>query len=152
MRVVGIDLGERRIGVAVSDSGGTLAVGHETVTRTGDETADHAALARIVAETGAQRVVIGLPLSLDGTEGRAARKVTAEAAAIGAFLGVPVELYDERFTTVEASRALAGAGMRSRARRRVVDEAAATVLLQSWLDGRSGHGAPASSEPGSEPR
>ena len=152
MRVVAIDLGERRIGVAVSDSGGILAVGHETVARSGEEAADHAELARIVAETGAERVVIGLPLSLDGTEGPAAQKVTAEAAAIEASLGVPVELYDERFTTVEASRALAGAGMRSRARRQVVDEAAATVLLQSWLDGRLRHGAPASSEPGSERR
>ncbi|MFP5318954.1 MAG: Holliday junction resolvase RuvX [Acidimicrobiia bacterium] len=152
MRAVGIDLGERRIGVAVSDSGGVLAVPHSTVSRSGDETEDHAALARIVEETGAERVVIGLPLSLDGSRGPAARKVLAEATAIEAAVGVPVELYDERFTTVSAARSLAGSGLSSRARRRVVDEAAATVLLQSWLDGRSGHGAPASSGPGSERR
>lgn len=152
MRALGIDLGERRIGVAVSDSGGVLAVAHGTVHRSGDVAADHAALARMVEETGAERVVVGLPLSLDGTSGPAARQVTAEAAALEAALGVPVELYDERFTTVAASRSLTGAGMRSRAQRRVVDEAAATVLLQSWLDGRSGHGAPAPSGPGTERR
>jgi putative holliday junction resolvase len=149
-RALGIDLGERRIGVAVSDSWGVVAVGHGTIPRSGDEAADHAAVARIVADTGAERVVVGLPLSLDGSHGPAARKVTAEAAAMEAALGVPVELYDERFTTVAASRSLAGAGVRSRARRRVIDEAAATVLLQSWLDGRPGQSAPAPSGPGSE--
>lgn len=152
MRAIGIDLGERRIGVAVSDSGGVLAVGRGTVQRSGDIAADHAALARVVEETGAERAVVGLPLSLDGSHGPAAQKVAAEAATLEAALGVPVELYDERFTTVTASRSLAGAGMRSRAQRRVVDEAAATVLLQSWLDGRSGHRARASSEPGTERR
>lgn len=152
MRAIGIDLGERRIGVAVSDSGGVLAVGRGTVHRSGDRAADHAALARIVEETAAERAVVGLPLSLDGTEGPAAQRVTAEAAELEAALGVPVELYDERFTTVAASRSLAAAGMRSRGQRRVVDETAATILLQSWLDGRPGHGAPAPSGPGTERR
>ncbi len=138
MRVVGVDLGERRIGLAVSDSNGVVAVGHGTLARSGDPAADRQALARVVAEVGAGRVVVGHPLSLDGTEGPAARQAAAEAQALEAVVGVPVELHDERLTTVAVTRDLAGAGVRSRARRRVVDEAAATLLLQSWLDARLG--------------
>lgn len=80
-------------------------------------------------------VVVGLPLSLDGSEGPAARAARAEARALAAELPVPVVLHDERLTTVEAHRLLAEAGLDERARRRVVDRAAAAVLLQAWLDG-----------------
>src|SRR5205085_3638545 len=87
----------------------------------------------------AERVVIGLPLSLDGSEGPAAAWARAEASALAAALGdVPVELYDERLTTVSAQRALVAAGVRGRNRRRVVDQVAAAVLLQAWLDGGRG--------------
>jgi putative Holliday junction resolvase len=136
--VVGLDLGERRIGVAVSDRSGITAVPHTTLQRSGDADADadRRAIARVVAELGAERVVVGLPLSLDGTSGPAARAAEAEAHALAAVLPVPVELVDERFTTVTANRSLAGAGVRGRDRRRKVDEVAATVLLQTWLDGR----------------
>ena len=147
MRAVGLDLGERRIGVAVSDRAGVVAVPHTTLRRSGDPAADRRAIAAVVDELGGERVVVGLPLSLDGGFGPAARSIEAEAAALGEVLPVPVELFDERFTTVTANRALADAGLRSRDRRRKVDETAATVLLQSWLDGRKA-GAPR--EPRSE--
>jgi putative Holliday junction resolvase len=136
LRVVGLDLGERRIGVAVSDRAGTLAVGHGVVERSGDEGADRAALAAVIAELEAERVVVGLPLSLDGTRGPAAERAEVEAAALAELTHVPVDLVDERLTTITATRSLAAAGVRGRARRRVVDEVAATIILQSWLDGQ----------------
>lgn len=132
-----MDLGERRIGVAVSDSAGTLASPRCTIERSGDAAADRDALVTVVVEEGAQRVVVGLPVSLSGRHGRAAHSAQAEAAALAAALGplgVAVETFDERFTSVTAERALAEAGHRGRARRRVVDQAAAAVLLQAWLD------------------
>lgn len=138
-RVMAVDLGERRIGVAVSDSGGVLAVPHTTLERTGDLTADRAALVALAEELGAGLVVVGLPLGLDGRRGPAARVAEAEARALGEAMAdrdVAVETFDERLTTVSAERALAEAGRRGRARRRVVDQAAAAVLLQAWLDRR----------------
>ena len=135
VRVVGIDLGQRRIGVAVSDGAGRVAVPHGTVERSGDRDRDRAVLAALVEELGGEAVVVGLPLSLDGGAGPAARAAEAEVAALAEVLGVPVELVDERLTTVSAHRSLANAGVRSRSRRRFVDQVAAAVLLQSWLDG-----------------
>ena len=136
MRVVGLDLGQRRIGVAVSDATGTLASPHGVVERSGDTAADHRRLAALVEELGGERVVVGLPLSLSGKPGPAAEAATKEAAELAEALGVPVELHDERLTTVSAQRALRQGGTPGRAQRAVVDQAAAAVLLQSWLDGR----------------
>ena len=139
MRVVGLDLGEKRVGVALSDSSGTLALPHTVIERTGDPARDHAEIGRIVAEVGASVVVVGLPLSLDGSAGPAARAASAEAEAISAALGVEVQTHDERLTTVSAGRSLSTAGLPARARRtarrRSVDKVAAAVMLQSWLDG-----------------
>jgi putative Holliday junction resolvase len=140
VRVVGLDLGSRRIGVAVSDPSGVLASPHSVLRRGPDQAADHRALAAIVEEVGAQAVVVGLPLSLDGSKGPAARLVEAELTELGVALGVPVVAHDERFTTVSAERMLRGAGMRAPGRRAVVDGVAAAVLLQSWLDGRARSG------------
>ena len=99
-----------------------------------DRAADHAAVAGLVAELGAERVVVGLPLSVDGSMGPAARAAATEAEALGDFLGVPVETYDERLTTVTADRSLSSLGLPGQARRRVVDKVAAAVMLQAWLD------------------
>ena len=140
---MGIDLGSRRIGVAVSDSGGTLASPRTTVLRTNDAAADRRALVSLVLEAEAGVVVIGLPLSLRGERGTAARAAEAEAADLAALLepeGVEVELFDERLTTVSAHAALAKTGKSSRQRRSVVDRSAAAVLLQAWLDGRRSFG------------
>ena len=139
MRVVGIDLGSRRIGVAVSDSGGILASPHGTIERSGSEAADHRRIAEVVAHAGAGLVVVGLPLSLSGGAGPAARAVLAEVERLGAVVGVPVETIDERFSTVSAERGLRAGGTKGRARRRVVDRTAAAVILQTWLD-RAGAG------------
>jgi putative Holliday junction resolvase len=140
MRVVGVDLGSRRIGLAVSDPSGTVATPHQVLSRSGDRSADHVALAHVVEEVGAERVVVGLPLSLDGSTGPAARAVLAEAEDMARALPVPVETYDERLTTVTADRSLLALNVKRAARRRVVDKVAASVMLQAWLDGRRREG------------
>jgi putative Holliday junction resolvase len=133
-RALGLDLGARRIGVALSDSGGVLATPYEVVERTGDRGRDHARVAALVEETGAEVVVVGLPLSLDGTVGPAARAVLEEVEELRATLPVEVVTWDERLSTVEAERSLRAAGVRTGRHRRIVDQVAATVILQSWLD------------------
>ena len=136
MRAIGIDLGTRRVGVAVSDATGTLATPLMVLERSGDQAADHRRLAELVAEEGAERVVVGLPLSLDGRAGPAATAAAAEAEALAAVVGVPVETFDERLSTKSAAQALHTAGRRSRQQRAVIDKAAAAVILQAWLDTR----------------
>jgi len=138
-RAVGIDLGARRIGIAVSDSAGTMALPRTTVVRSGDAERDRRTLVALILEEEATTVVVGLPLSLDGSRGRAAVEATEEAAALRTLLEghpVSVELYDERLTTVSAHRALATRGDRERVRRQVVDQAAAAVMLSAWLEER----------------
>ena len=132
MRALGLDLGTKRVGVALS--AGTIATPYEVIARTGDRRRDHAKVAELVEETGAEIVVVGLPLSLDGSEGRAARSALAEAAELRDTLGVPVTTYDERLTTVTADRQLIEQNLGASARRRVVDKVAASVMLQAWLD------------------
>lgn len=134
MRALGIDLGERRIGVALSDSAGTMATPYEVVQRSGDRARDHARIAALAEEAGAEMLVVGLPLSLDGSKGPAALSVEAEAEELRGRVALPVELWDERLSTVEATRRLRAAGVRGTKRRHVVDQVAATVILQSWLD------------------
>ena len=136
MRALGIDLGTKRIGVALADSAGTLATPYEVVPRSGDRARDHRRIAELVAETDAVQLVVGLPLSLDGTEGPAARSALAEAEELRVATGLPVATWDERFTTVSAERDLMSLGMKADARRRVVDKVAAAVMLQAWLDHR----------------
>lgn len=142
MRALGLDLGSKRIGVAVSDRSGTIATPRTVLLRSGDRSRDHLAIAALVAEEEAEVVVVGLPLSLDGSLGPAARAALTEAAEIRSIVPVPVETYDERLTTVTADRALMEARMRAEARRRLVDKVAAAVMLQSWLDRRHEAGQP----------
>lgn len=135
MRALGLDLGARRIGVAISDSEGRVATPIATVERSSkDRTADHRAIAGLVTEWGAEVVAVGLPLSLDGSIGPAAAGVLAEVAELAQVLAVPVETVDERFTTVTADDLLKAGGVRGRDRKKVIDQAAAAVLLQAWLD------------------
>ncbi len=133
-RAVGIDFGSRRIGVAVSDSGRMVATPFETIKRVGDRTIEHGRIAAIVAEIEATVVVVGLPLSLDGSDGHAAKLVRSEVRGLAKRLTIPVEEYDERFTTVTAEQSLREMGTRGRAKRDVIDQVAAAVLLQGWLD------------------
>lgn len=133
-RVLGIDLGERRIGVAVSDAARRVATPLVVVERTRDAARHRRAVAELVAEWEATLVVVGLPVSLDGTEGPAAAAAREEMAALADCVGVPVTPYDERLTTVTAHRDLSRSGLGGRQRRDVVDMVAASVLLQAWLD------------------
>ncbi len=137
MRAVGLDLGTRRIGVAVSDSGGVLATPYSVIERSGDEDADRARIVETVRELEADAVVVGLPLSLDGSRGPAATAAVVEIDALREALDVPVACHDERLSTVSAHRSLAASGLKGAARRKVVDQVAAAVVLQSWLDMRS---------------
>jgi putative holliday junction resolvase len=141
VRALGLDLGSKRIGVAVSDRSGTIATPLTVISRGRSRRDDHARIAALVREEEAEVVVVGLPRSLSGGTGPAARAATTEIEALASVVGVPVETYDERFTTVTAERALAEGGVRGRARREVVDKVAAAVILQSWLDARRGSGA-----------
>ncbi len=135
-RVLGLDLGSRRIGVAVSDRSGTIATPLTVLTRGRAQSEDHRRVAELVAEEEAEAVVVGLPLNMDGSEGRAAKSARAECVRLATVVNVPVVLHDERLTTVEADRVLMEARMRAEARRRLVDKVAAAVMLQSWLDSR----------------
>ncbi|MGB9376835.1 MAG: Holliday junction resolvase RuvX [Mycobacteriales bacterium] len=128
---LGVDPGQVRVGVAASDPGGLLATPLTTLPRAGSVKA----LARLVEETSAVEVIVGLPRSLSGDAGPAevrAREFAAEVAA--EIAPVPVRLADERFTTTIATRTLSGRGVRGRRQRAVIDQAAAVLILQSWLD------------------
>lgn len=133
-RLLGLDVGSRRIGVAVSDSARRVATGASVVVRSGDRGQDHAAIAQLVDEYGAVGVVVGMPYSLSGERGPAALSVHDEVEALRRRLGVDVETIDERFTTVSAAAALRASGRRGRRARAVIDQTAAATLLQTWLD------------------
>ena len=134
-RVLGLDPGSKRIGVALSDPTGTIATPHTVIDRSGEDVA--ARLHTICVEHDVERIVVGLPLHLSGREGSAAEEARRVADVAREATGLPVEMYDERFTTVTAESALLEGGMRRRERRTVQDKVAAAVLLQSYLDMRS---------------
>ena len=139
MRVLGLDVGERRVGIAISDPTGTVARPLQALLR-GSREEDFAAIAALVAEHDVELIVVGQPLSLDGTEGPQARRVARYAEALAARLPVRLVSWDERFTTVEAEEILRQSRKR-RERRRArtageVDAVAAAVILQSYLDSR----------------
>jgi putative Holliday junction resolvase len=120
--------------VALSDSGGTVATPYEVVDRSGDRGRDHRRIAALVDEAGADVVVVGMPLSLDGSIGPAAQAVLDELDQLRGVLAVEIVTWDERLSTVQAERSLRAGNVRKAKRRRVVDQVAATVILQSWLD------------------
>ncbi len=132
-RVLGLDLGDARIGVAISDPERRLAVPHGTI-RVGQPPGELKAVAGLVRELEATAVVVGHPRSMSGASGSRAQQAEAFAEALRAVVHVPVELQDERLSSVEAERSLRAAGLDGRRRRGVVDEAAATVILNAWLD------------------
>jgi putative Holliday junction resolvase len=151
VRPLGIDLGTRRIGVAVADSAGRLATAYEVVLRTGDRARDHRRIAELAAEVEADRLVVGLPLSLDGSVRAAAKRALREADELARATGLPVETWDERFTTVTAHHDLAAADLDARQRRAIVDKVAAAVMLQAWLDHRAVEGRPGGHDGGPRP-
>ncbi len=137
MRALGVDLGSKRIGIAVSDRSGTIASPLTVLQRSGSSRRDHQAIAALVAEEEAELVVVGLPLNMNGTIGPAAKAAVTEADALATVVGVPVITFDERRTTVTADRALMEANIGARDRRKYVDKVAAAVMLQTWLDSRA---------------
>jgi putative Holliday junction resolvase len=138
-RALGVDLGSRRIGLALSDPSRTLASPHAVLERATSHEADHRAIVEAAREQHADTIVVGLPLSLSGELGPAATATLAEVdelRAAAAPVDIDVVVHDERFTTVTADRALTEARMKREARKRVVDKVAAAVMLQSWLEAR----------------
>jgi putative holliday junction resolvase len=140
-RRLGVDVGAVRVGVALSDPDGILATPLVTLSRDADGTADQAALAELVREHDVVEVVVGLPRSLSGQVGAAAEYALSYAEQLRTRLApVPVRMADERLTTVVASRTLSQRGVKGKRQRAVVDQAAAVLILQGWLDAqRAGH-------------
>jgi len=140
VRLLAVDLGEARIGIAMSDETGTLATGLPTL-RSGGPRKDAQAIAALVREHGVGEVVIGMPYRLDGSVGPQGEKVQAFAGRLRRSLRVPVVLRDERLTSVAADERLAAAGVRRRDRRERLDRVAAEILLQEHLDERAARAA-----------
>jgi putative holliday junction resolvase len=133
-RVLGIDVGSVRIGLAISDETCTIASPIATVPN--ESRTLWPRIEREMEDRQVDRVVIGLPRRLDGTEGEAAQGARTFAAELALRTTIDIELWDERFTTTIAERSLIASGVRRKRRREVIDSVAAAVLLQSWLDAR----------------
>jgi len=134
VRSLGLDVGTVTIGIAISDPLGMFAQPVRTLRRTGRK-ADVAELVELVREREVDRIVVGLPLRTDATEGDSAREARRMAEALEAALeGVTIVLQDERFSTAEAERVLIQAKVRRKKRKQVIDQIAAVLILQSYLD------------------
>lgn len=134
-RVLGVDLGERRIGLATSDPTRTVAGPHAVVTRSGDPDRDRRTVLAVAREEEVTTIVVGLPLKLTGGRGSAARGAEAEVEALRALApDLEVLLWDERMTTAIAERTLLEGDVRRADRKQVIDKVAAAVMLQGWLD------------------
>ena len=136
IRILGLDLGTKRVGVAMSDDMGWTAQPRGTLHRKRDSDIV-AEVVAMVREQGVQAVVVGHPLNMDGSAGASARAAEKFAKALEAAAGVPVHLWDERLSTVAAERVLIEADLSRQKRRRVIDRAAAAYILQGFLDFRS---------------
>ena len=135
---IALDPGTRRIGVAVSDATGMLAQPLTTLQVGKSGAFPLAELEALVAERGVEGIVVGLPCRLDGTHGPEAEAAEALAAKLRTDLELPVEMWDERLTSVEAERLLIEAGVRRKKRKGATDRIAAALILQGFLDHRAG--------------
>ena len=140
MRYLALDVGERRIGVALSDETATLASGLDTLTRVGPRK-DARAVADLVRQHEAAAIVVGLPLNMDGTAGAQAEKVRAFVDGLKRHTSVPIVERDERLTTVEAHEILRKSGVAWGQRAALLDKVSAVVILQEYLDERRAGGA-----------
>jgi putative Holliday junction resolvase len=136
MRILAVDVGDKRIGTAVSDESGTIAQGLEVLLATGSLTGDVDAIAGLARRSNASLVVVGLPKNLDGSLGVRAQKIVALADAVKQATGLPVELWDERFSTNEAHRILDMASVKRKKRKGFIDVMAAQIILQGYLDAK----------------
>ena len=139
---VGVDVGKVRIGLARSDSHGMLATPVETVGRDQAGTTDVARIIAVVAELEAIEVVVGLPLALSGNRTASTDDAVTFAEALARSLTVPVRLVDERLSTVSAQSALRASGRKAKTQRPVIDQVAATIILQHALDTERASGKP----------
>jgi putative Holliday junction resolvase len=142
MRLLGLDVGDKTIGIALSDESATLATGLQTIRRTALQR-DLRELAGLARDREVEAVVVGLPRSLNGSEGPQARKVLAFVEALRAAVKLPVVTWDERFSTVAAEHALIEGGVSRERRKGLVDKVAAVLILQNYLDYRKTAGAEA---------
>ena len=137
MRALGIDLGGKRIGIAISDNDGKVATPLQVLTRSKNTKEDHKKINDLVSEWEAEFVVVGMPYSLNGDKGPAAKAVEKEVEELASVVSVPVDVHDERLTTVMAAQELSLQGLDNKRQRKVIDQVAASVILQSWLDNRA---------------
>ena len=133
MKVLGLDIGEKRIGIAVSDALRCTAQG-VTVMQRSDADDDIGAIQELIDASQVSEVVVGLPKNMDGSLGQGAHKVLSFVSKLEESLSIPVILWDERLTTVEATRMLLQADVTRKKRRKVVDKIAAVLILQGYLD------------------
>ncbi|MFK7984399.1 MAG: Holliday junction resolvase RuvX [Sandaracinaceae bacterium] len=133
MRRLGIDHGMRRVGVAVSDDEGRIAYPRTTLARK-DPKALVEAVVALAQEEGVGEIIVGLPLTLEGRETASARRARAFATRVEQSSGLPIVMWDERLTTAAAERSLATAGVQARKQKAVVDQVAASLILQAYLD------------------
>lgn len=133
MRIIGLDVGTVRIGVAQSDPMEIIATSTEVITRTTPQR-DAASVAELVKKLDAKKIVVGLPLQMNGQEGQSVKMVKDFVAVLEPMVSVPIEYQDERLSTVSAQRMLIEADMRREKRKGVVDKVAATIILQNHLD------------------
>ena len=136
MRILGLDIGEKRIGVAVSDPSGRVAT-PLTVLDAPQALRDGREMARLVSDYEVELLVAGLPLSLDGSEGPQAARVRSAAERLAGFVSLPLEFADERLSSSAARRAMTEAGVSDRQKRGSIDMVAASIFLQSFLDART---------------
>ena len=134
MRILALDVGEKTIGIAMSDEGGTMAFPGATILRQEGKKRDMAALRQLVADNHVREIVIGLPLMLDGSRGVQAEKVEAFVAILRNSVRIPITLQDERLSTREAERVLIAADRRRDQRKQTIDSMAACLILQTYLD------------------
>ena len=133
MKVLGLDIGEKRIGIAVSDALGYTAQGLTVLQRNGEDD-DIGAIQELIDASQVSEVVVGLPKNMDGSLGEGAQKVMSFVSKLEELLSIPVVLWDERLTTAEATRVLLQADVSRKKRRAVVDKIAAVLILQGYLD------------------
>lgn len=137
LRIMGLDLGDKTIGVALSDPLGFTAQGLEVVRRHGSLEADLVRLKEIAQVYGVSKVVIGFPRNMNGTVGPRGEIALAFGQEVEKALGLPVETWDERLSTVAAEKMLVGADVRRKKRRQVIDKIAAALILQNYLDSKA---------------
>jgi len=133
-RVMSLDLGKVRIGIALSDIMGIIASGYQTFERTQDEQKDMLSLASLAKEKDCATIVIGLPLNMDGSIGASAKASYEFGEKLQAYTNAKIAYWDERLTTASAERSLLAADVRREKRKKIIDKVAATIILQSYLD------------------